>query len=92
VADGTDEASNLGYATVAQAQSQFAVAVPTGAGQADGLMSHEDKAALDGLTLAILSDITGVTGADRVTNIISLTQAEYDAITPDAATFYVIKE
>ena len=47
VADGTDEASNLGYATVAQAQSQFAVAVPTGAGQADGLMSHEDKAKLD---------------------------------------------
>jgi hypothetical protein len=36
------------------------------------------------------SDPTGVTGADAITNIISLTQAEYDAITPDASTFYVI--
>ena len=37
------------------------------------------------------SDTTGVTGADSINNIISLTQAEYDAITtPDAATLYVI--
>lgn len=35
---------------------------------------------------------TGVTGADQVTNIISLTQAEYDAITPDASTIYVITD
>jgi hypothetical protein len=38
----------------------------------------------------IPSDPTGVTGADAITNIISLTQAEYDAITPNASTFYVI--
>ena len=36
------------------------------------------------------SDPSGVAGADQITNIISLTQAEYDAITPDAATLYVI--
>lgn len=37
------------------------------------------------------SDPTGVTGADAITNIMSLTQAEYDAIvSPDAATLYVI--
>lgn len=37
------------------------------------------------------SDITGVTGADAVTNIISLTQAEYDAIgSKSATTFYII--
>ena len=37
------------------------------------------------------SDITGITGADAITNMVSLTQAEYDAIgTPDAATLYVI--
>jgi hypothetical protein len=40
---------------------------------------------------AVQSDPTGVTGADAITNIISLTQAEYDAIgTPDAATLYVV--
>ena len=40
---------------------------------------------------AVKTDTTGVTGADQVTNIISLTQAEYDAIvSPDASTFYVI--
>jgi hypothetical protein len=39
----------------------------------------------------VKTDTTGVTGADQVTNIMSLTQAEYDAIvSPDAATFYVI--
>ena len=37
------------------------------------------------------SDPTGVTGADAVTNIISLTQAEYDAIgTPGPSTLYII--
>ena len=38
----------------------------------------------------VSSDVTGITGADQVTNIVSLTQAEYDAITPNASTFYVI--
>ena len=39
----------------------------------------------------VLTDTTGVTGADQITNMMSLTQAEYDAIpSPDANTFYVI--
>jgi|688.fasta_scaffold27945_9 hypothetical protein len=46
---------------------------------------------LSGLPPVVLSDPTGITGADAVTNIISLTQAEYDAIaTPSATTLYVI--
>jgi hypothetical protein len=41
----------------------------------------------------VVSDTTGITGADAITNIVSMTQAEYDAIgTPDAATLYVITE
>lgn len=36
---------------------------------------------------------TGVTGADTITNIMSLTTAEYAAIvTPDSATLYVITD
>ena len=39
----------------------------------------------------VKSETTGITGADPINNIVSLTQAEYDAIgTPDANTFYVI--
>lgn len=39
----------------------------------------------------VVSDPNGLAGADTVTNIISLTQAEYDAIgTPDSNTLYVI--
>lgn len=38
------------------------------------------------------SDPTGVTGADAITNILSLTQSEYDATTPDSATFYIITD
>jgi hypothetical protein len=41
----------------------------------------------------VYSDVTGVPGADMVTNIMSLTQAEYDAIVaPDASTLYMITE
>jgi len=40
---------------------------------------------------AIPSDITGIAGADAITNIVSLTQAEYDAIgSKSATTFYII--
>ena len=40
---------------------------------------------------AVQSNITGISGADAITNLVSLTQAEYDAIvTPDAATLYII--
>lgn len=39
---------------------------------------------------AVMSNTAGITGADQITNMVSLTQAEYDAITPDAATFYAI--
>jgi len=38
----------------------------------------------------VASNITGITGADQVTNMVSLTQAEYDAITPNASTVYFI--
>jgi hypothetical protein len=39
----------------------------------------------------VKTDPTGVTGADQINNMMSLTQAEYDAIvSPDANTFYVI--
>lgn len=46
--------------------------------------------AYDHAALAVVSNVTGITGADQITNIVSLTQAEYDAITPSATTFYVI--
>jgi hypothetical protein len=39
----------------------------------------------------VASNITGITGADQITNIVSLTQAEYNAIvTKNASTLYVI--
>jgi hypothetical protein len=45
-------------------------------------------AAVEGM---VVSDTTGVAGADVITNVISLTQAEYDEIdVPDTATLYVI--
>jgi hypothetical protein len=40
---------------------------------------------------AVQSDPSVAAGADAIVNVISLTQAEYDAIvTPDPATLYVI--
>ena len=68
-----------------------------------GVMSAADKAKLDSALQSgdnvsdltndaayVTSDPTGVTGADAITNMMSLTQAEYDAITPNASTLYVI--
>lgn len=41
----------------------------------------------------IVSDPTGITGADEITNIVSLTQAEYDAIfSPSASTLYIVTD
>jgi hypothetical protein len=40
---------------------------------------------------AIASNITGITGATKITNIVAVTQAQYDAIaSPSASTLYVI--
>jgi hypothetical protein len=37
------------------------------------------------------SDVTGITGAVAITNIVSMTQAAYDALaTKDASTLYII--
>jgi hypothetical protein len=41
----------------------------------------------------VKSDTTGITGADQITNIVSLTQAEYDAVDPkNSSTLYVITD
>lgn len=64
----------------------------------EGKLAHATPGSgivFDGATLRaeITTDPTGVTGADKVTNIISLTQAEYDAIaTPNASTLYIITD
>lgn len=48
---------------------------------------------LDGNTaVKVDSDPAGITGADQITNMVSLTTAEYGAITPDASTLYVITD
>jgi hypothetical protein len=41
---------------------------------------------------AVASDPTGITGADAIANMVSLTQAEYDALgSTDSSTLYVIQ-
>lgn len=44
------------------------------------------------LSNQIRSDTTGVTGADVILNMMSLTTAEYAAITPEASTLYIITD
>jgi len=62
--------------------------------QIDAALTKANSATQPGdLALMVESDVTGVTGADAVSNIMSLTQAEYDAIgTPNAATIYAITD
>jgi hypothetical protein len=65
-----------------------------GNSQADAsLQSGSNISALTNDLNYIRSNTTGITGADVVTNIVSLTQAEYDAIAvPNASTLYVITD
>ena len=52
---------------------------------------YDDLTNKPDLNAFVESDPTGVTGADAITNIISLTQAEYNAIvSPSSTTLYVI--
>jgi hypothetical protein len=64
------------------------VTLPAATGSLAGLFTAANFTKLDN---AVASDATGITGADRVTNMVSLTQAEYDAIgSKNASTFYII--
>lgn len=58
----------------------------------DGLWKNHTLIPAD-IGPVVLSNPTGITGADAVTNIVSLTQAEYNAIaSPSATTLYVITD
>jgi hypothetical protein len=70
-----------------------AIAALTTTSHGRSLLTGADAAATRGqigLSVAVLSDVTGITGATRITNMVSLTQAQYNAITPSSTTFYVI--
>lgn len=62
----------------------------------EGAFADGDKTKLDSIEVGaeantIDSNISGEpTGSDQVLNVVSLTQAEYDAGTPLATTFYII--
>jgi hypothetical protein len=59
----------------------------------DTLLGAADFAAFRTSLKVPASDPTGITGADAITNIVSLTQAEYDAIgSPSATTYYIITD
>ena len=77
---GTAAATNsTDYATAAQGTLADSATQP-----GDNVSTLTNDAAY------VPSNPTGVTGADAITNIMSLTQAEYDAITPNASTLSVI--
>ena len=82
--------------TLTAAAGDSVVPASNAAGSATGKVTLQSIADLaDPATIgAVASDPSGVTGADAVTNAISLTQAEYDAIGAgnySATTLYVIQ-
>jgi uncharacterized Zn-binding protein involved in type VI secretion len=61
-----------------------------------GSVSGSNTLIYDGVDVALSGNITAsgkrVISSDEIYHIKQLTQAEYDAITPDAATFYIITD
>ena len=90
-ADITDF-SDGDYATAAQGTLADSAQQPP----SEGAFVDGDKTKLDGIaTGAEVNTIDSVTageptGSDQVLNVVSLTQAEYDAGTPVSTTFYII--
>jgi hypothetical protein len=85
----TTDASD--YATAAQGQLADTAVQPGDLATVATTGAYGNLSGTPDLSAYIESDPSGITGADAVTNIISLTQAEYNAIgTPDAATLYVV--
>ena len=80
------------YATAAQGATADSAQQPP----VEGPFVDGDKTKLDGIAAGaevntIDSSVSGEpTGSDQVLNVVSLTQAEYDAGTPVATTFYII--
>ena len=80
-AAGESAAAVAAHVAASDPHAQYTTAAESEA-IADTRISASDK---------VSSNVAGITGADQVTNIVSLTQAEYDAIgTKNAATLYVI--
>jgi len=48
------------------------------------------SAVAEDVDIKVSSDPTGITGASSIPNMVVLTLADYNAITPDAATVYVV--
>jgi len=82
----TSVAGKTGNVTLAKADVGLANVDNTA--DANKPVSTATQTALD---LKVSSIISGITGADQITNMVSLTQAEYDSIvSKSAATLYVI--
>lgn len=86
--------TGLRYSATSYVPDETTAELPTSASEgqilkyASGAWSASSD--LDG---KVSSNTAGITGADQITNIVSLTQAEYDAIpTKSATTFYVITD
>jgi hypothetical protein len=80
------------------ATGDFTITTPGGSGtlaltsQTNGSITTADVTGLDTeLSLKLTTDPTGITGADALTNIVSLTQAEYNDIAiKSPTTLYII--
>lgn len=88
--DGTGKGTQASGISIDDLNDMTGVGSISLSGTVDGRDVAADGSVID---KAVVSDVTGITGADAVTNIVSLTQAEYDAIgSPDASTFYLITD
>jgi hypothetical protein len=86
-------ATNALYAGTAESTSSLASGTISGTltiNSTEIILGTGVAAALRDALKVPSSDPTGITGADAITNMVSLTAAEYAAITPNSTTLYVV--
>ena len=86
----TINSNSLIYATGTSVERSITDAIRTVSGIA--ISSGDNISLLNNDLNYIVSDVNAASGSDLIKNIISLTQAEYDSVTPESGIFYIITD
>jgi len=92
IADVTANTAKISFDSTSSTRLANTSGTNTGDQDISGIATNASSiTAIEAITdVAIVSDTTSAGGGTAVTNMVEITQAAYDLLTPDASTFYLI--